>query len=144
MLIYALEVDSLGQAARGELPFVPVTSPELGTPIRIFVSDPAVVSPQDRAVNLIYEHPTYGRFALIEQLSQTTQTELEALAGCDLAKGCEGSWSVITIKGATKALLIVGPGSTSVTWLAGDVRFDLLGPPETFSREEAIAVDNAA
>src|SRR5207249_609189 len=57
MLIYAQEVQSMTDAANG-VPFIPIASQGLGDPIHIYVSDPAAVPLQDRAINLIYQHPT--------------------------------------------------------------------------------------
>ena len=143
MLVYSLEVSSIPEAAT-KLPFVPIASLTLGDPISIFVSDPAAVPVEDRAISLTYQHPSYGRFVLGEQLSQTTQQELEALAdGCDPSQGCEGTWTIVTIRETTKALLVAGPGSTFMSWLVGPIRINLLGPPDTFDTSEAMAVANS-
>jgi hypothetical protein len=43
----------------------------------------------------------------------------------------------------TRAQLIQGPGSTDLIWLEGAMRFDLMGPPDTLSPEDAIEAANA-
>jgi hypothetical protein len=124
----------------GELSFTPIEPKALGTPLSIFMTDPTM-GPQDgRVVSFVYQSDLYGRFQVTEGVSQTTQAELEALAKCDPAAGCQGAWSLVTVQQATTALLIAGPTATSIVWLDGDTRFDVVGPTETFSSESAMAV----
>jgi hypothetical protein len=109
----------------------------------MILSDPNAggVSKEDLAFALIYDHPQYGRFHVIERASQTTQQELESLATtCDPAKGCEGEWTVVDLGDGVGALSIRGPVATSLTWLKGGVRFDVAGPSETFTQNAVVAV----
>lgn len=71
-----------------------------------------------------------------------TQAELESLAGCDPLAGCEGEWSLVRIRNDITALLIEGDIANSIVWLEDDIRFDVVGPAETFSADEAIEVAN--
>jgi hypothetical protein len=80
----------------------------------------------------------HGMFWLIQEESQIDQKELEGLAAsCDPAKGCVGSWTVVSLDAGTRALAIVGPEVTSVMWLHGAIRFDLTGPSATFDVAKA-------
>lgn len=117
--------------------FTPLLAVKLGRPTSIFVSDPGRVPRSDRAFSLVFDSTTYGRYDINEQVSHTNQQELESLVGCDHATGCEGSWSVVEIGNGVRALLVAGPRATSVTWLDGTLRIDVLGPASTFSADAA-------
>jgi len=47
---------------------------------------------------------------------------------------------MITLRDGTRALLVAGPGSTSIAWLRGKTRFFVLGPPDSFTVAEAEAI----
>lgn len=136
-----VEVSSV-QSVMGQLAFTPVQPPaSLGDAVGVFVSPPEI-DLQERAIGWVYQSSTYGRFFITEEISQTTQQELESLAGCDPNTGCEGSWTVVTLQDGTRGLLIAGPASTGIVWLNGNLRFDVFGPPDTFTVSNATAVAN--
>jgi hypothetical protein len=85
---------------------------------------------------MVYD-PRYGRLQVLEELSQTTQAELESLANCNHSKGCEGSWDLVTIRNGIRALVVTGPGSTFIAWLDHGE-----GPPAVLTRDEAITIAN--
>jgi hypothetical protein len=120
--------------------FAPLAPLELGSPKSVFVSDPQHVSRKDRVLSLVFNSPQYGRFTVNEQRSQTSQSELESLAGCDHQAGCQGTWRIVSLGSGTRVLLVVGPIATSVTWLDGALRIDILGPSLTFTADHATAV----
>jgi hypothetical protein len=139
LLINAEAVRSIA-AAKRRLPFPPVASPELVSKARIFVrAGPPRVG---RALDLMVYDPRYGRLQVLEELSQTTQAELESLANCNHSKGCEGSWDLVTIRNGIRALVVTGPGSTFIAWLDHGVRFTVEGPPAILTRDEAITIAN--
>jgi hypothetical protein len=124
------------------LPFDPAVPTALGQPTKLLVTDPASAELSERVMAIIYDHPTYGRFWIVEALSEMTQGELEALAECSPVSDCEGIWSLVTLGDGTTALQIEGPIANSVVWLEGQVEFDVLGPSATFSAAYAIEVAN--
>ena len=132
-----------GEAA-SHLAFDPVVPEALGEPLRLVMTTPDVAGTrkEDLAFAVVYDHPDYGRFYIVQAVPQTTQAELESLAGCDPSQGCEGEWSLVTIRSGVTALLIEGPVANSVIWLEDGVRFDVVGPAETFSAEEVLEVAN--
>lgn len=123
--------------------FAPVDVSPLGTPDGVFVTDPRLAPQQARVVAWTFDHPTYGAFVLIQEPSQTTQEELESLAGCDPASGCQGSWSLVELASGRRALLIEGPASTALIWLDGGRRLTAMGPSGTFFPASAEAVAEA-
>lgn len=79
---------------------------------------------------------------MVEELSQTTQKELESLAGCDPSTGCQGSWSIVQLATGLNALLIQGEASTALIWLDNGMRFTVMGPPSTFTPASAEQIAN--
>jgi hypothetical protein len=130
-----------GQAA-DLLPFTPVDVSVLGTPKATFVTNPQASRPSDRVVAWTFNTSKYGTFDVVEEVSQTTQAELESLAGCDPSTGCEGSWAVDPLASGTNALLIQGSGSTALIWLHNGMRFTVMGPPGVFTPGSAEEIAN--
>jgi hypothetical protein len=140
LLVGALEVPGVTQAV-SYLSFRP-TLPALGPPDKVYVGGGDRPT-KSTTVGMRFTTEAYGRFWLLEQESQTNQEELEALASsCDPEKGCEGSWTLTKLDDGTVALSIAGPKATSIVWLRGEVRFDVLGPSATFTTASAAAVAN--
>ncbi|GIV00729.1 MAG: hypothetical protein KatS3mg014_2344 [Actinomycetota bacterium] len=69
-----------------------------------------------------------------------SEEELRSWASCDPLAGCEGSWTLMPIGEHEEGILIEGPPATSVVWLSGDVRYDVVGPSETFGRKAALEI----
>ncbi|MDQ3857430.1 MAG: hypothetical protein M3327_03140 [Actinomycetota bacterium] len=140
-------------AAASVISFTPEVPPELGPPVGIFISRPEIF-PADRSVLLRFEHPMYGLFVIREARPQIpppeAQATLERLAAGCADGSCGGNWSVVTLADGSRAVLSTGPGSEQqkTNFIAfvdfnNGLRFDIMGPPETFSGEEAVAVANA-
>ena len=131
-------------AAAGYLPFTPLRAPSLGPPSRVLVTDPQQVDESHRAFALEYRDPDHGRFYVVQDITQGTQEDLEALGTdpCLPEDGCEGSWSIVTPGDGVRALLVVGPPgtSTSVSWLSARTMIYVMGPPETLTAEAAIEI----
>jgi len=128
------------EEAQALVPFPVFLPDELGAPVRLVVTDPASAAPEMRAVAAVYDHATYGRFWVIVRISEMSEEELRSWAGCDPAAGCEGSWTLVPFRGSDEAILIEGPLATSVVWLSGDLRYDVVGPAQTFGGTAALEV----
>jgi hypothetical protein len=133
-------VSSTEERATREMQFDLLVPSLLGDPTRIVITAPASAPPKFRLTGFVYDSPARGRFWVIEAISQTTQGELESLASCEPATGCEGSWTVVPLPRGIRGLLIEGPVATSVIWLEADRRFDVIGPSETFGGSFATEV----
>lgn len=138
------------EAALPLLPFTPIVpAAELGAPSKIIVSDPSVFSKENRGLGLRFDHPSYGRFWVTQDplpsgISQEQlQADLESLADCE-DRGCEGEWSLETIRGGIRGLLLIAPphGATAVEWYENGIEMSVMGPPDAFTGEEALAAAN--
>jgi hypothetical protein len=67
--------------AASVLGFIPVDVSPLGTPDATFVTNPNLAPPEGRAVAWTFSDAKFGVFVVDEEVSQTSQAELEALAG---------------------------------------------------------------
>jgi hypothetical protein len=84
--------------------------------------------------------PTY---VLIERNSGWSQSQLKSLAkSCDPSHGCEGRWTLTTIRNGVTALSIVGDRTTGLIWLEGGITFDLYGPSETMTPAVMLQLTN--
>lgn len=134
---------SRAEKAEPHLAFRPSTPEELGTPARILFTRPEAAQRSDRILSLEYRNERYGRFLALEAMSQTNEAELAGIAAqCQEATGCEGEMWVETLDDGSLALFIRGPTAASVTFLDGAVRFDLIGPPDTFTPDRARELAN--
>lgn len=104
---------------------------DLGNPVKIMVDDPAA-DHAGTTVAWVYQHPTHGRFFVIEGFTAFTQTSLEALATCDPSKGCEGQRALFRLKNGATGVLITGRPTTGILWLWQGLTFDVYGPIDTF------------
>lgn len=139
-IVNGMEVTGTEKADR-HVPFDTSAPRELGDPVRILVTRPVAIRPKDRIVTLEYRHPKYGRFLVLQATSHTTEEDLKGLAAqCRRETGCEAEASLKTLDDGTFALLLEGPTATSMTFLHGPVRFDLIGSSDSFTAERAEAV----
>ena len=130
-IIGGTEVADLAHAT-AQLTFV-ASAPRVASAIvRILVGNDSIA--------WVYQDSVIGRFVLIESHSVWTQQQVEALATCDPADGCEGTWALVKIRGGISALFISGRQSTGVIWLENGVTYDLFGPPGSFTRPVSISV----
>jgi hypothetical protein len=128
--------------AASRLPFRPVAPAAIGRLRAIFVHR-GVKSRARQALGLVIDHPAYGRFLLSEEPTTMTAAQLATIAArCDPAHGCEGTWRMVSLPNGTPALLVAGPASTGLLWLRKSVRFDVYGPPDTFTVASATDVAN--
>lgn len=139
--IRGTDVATTAEAA-AHVSFTPLVPKGLGNPVRIQVDSPSADHAGMTAA-FVYQHPAYGRFFLIERKSSTTQADLEALAGCNHAAGCEGEWTLVKLKNGTNGLLITGGPTTGIMWLSNGVLLDVFGPIDTFTVPDAMAVTYA-
>jgi hypothetical protein len=126
--------------AAAAMPFEVIVPRIDGGPQRIVFTPPESAPLGSRHVEFLFTDRKFGRFHLIEEVSQTNQRELEGLARCSWLDGCEGSWKVVDLPRGIRGVLIDGPTANSMIWLEGTTRFDLLGPSETFDPLAAILV----
>jgi len=140
-LVNGVEVSGVDEA-RSSLAFEPRLPAELGSPARLLMTDPDSVGPASRVFAAIYDHSSYGRFWVIERVSEMTQAEPRSWTKCDPAIGCEGARTLITVGDSIEAILREGPNATAVVWLVGDLRFDVVGPADTLAAKEAVEVAN--
>ena len=118
--------------ARREMGFDLLVPSLLGKAARIVITSPDASPPRFRLAGFVYEDPAHGTYWVIEAVSQTSQRELESLTECEAAAGCEGSWTIVELPRGIRGVLVEGPSATSVLWLEGERRFDVIGPSETF------------
>jgi len=119
--------------------FAPVVPQALGSPAAVAVHG----SYRPQAVGLVFNTPAFGRFIVLEDRAQPNEQEfLENLAAtCHPQTGCEGSWTMISLKNGIRALLIANPDvSNGVLWVENGLSFDAFGPSDTFSVADAEAV----
>jgi len=128
--------------AAAHISFAPLVPHGLGNPVKIMVDDPAA-DHAGKTVAWVYQHPTHGRFFVIEGFTAFTQTSLEALATCDASKGCEGQRALLQLKNGATGVLITGGPTTGIIWLWHGLTFDEYGPIETFRVGSAKAVADA-
>lgn len=133
-------VTSTVAEATREMGFDVLVPSLLGEPARIVITSPGSSPPRLRLAGFVYEDPTRGMYWVIEGVSQTSQRELESLTECEAAAGCEGSWTIAELPRGIRGVLVEGPIATSVMWLEGERRFDVVGPSETFDRPFATEV----
>lgn len=94
----------------------------------------AMASRSADAMALVFTDVTVGRYVLIERNSGMSQTQLESLAkSCDPGNGCQGRWTLTTIRNGITALSITGGPTTGLMWIEGGVTFDLYGPADTMT-----------
>ena len=137
-------VPTTASDAAKSLAFTPVVPQSLGEPTKTLMTAPESGPVETRAFALQYQDPNLGLFWIAETVSTTSQQELENTANnCTAAAGCEASLSVQTLSDGKRVLLNEGPGSTYLEMLNSGDRFSVLGPPDTFTRDDALKVAEA-
>ena len=139
--IAGTSVTSSDEAA-AHVSFAPLVPTALGPPIKVIV-DNGLRSHAGMTIAWVYQHPSYGRFVVIEGKASWTQASLEALVVCDPAKGCEGRRALVSMKTGANGLLVTGGPTTGIIWLWQGLTFDVYGPIDTFSVADAKAVADA-
>jgi hypothetical protein len=135
------------QQAQAEVVFRPVAPAAVGKPFSVFVNADEA-DPAQQTLALIYQHPKFGRFMLVELPNFGTPDDLAAIVdNCTSNTPCESEWSLVQLNDGARAALKVGSPTvpfetTGVIWMRGNVAFQLLGPVETFGREAALAIAN--
>lgn len=131
------------QEAGNHLDFPPPTPRGLGQPDQVLVTHPDSALRTDRIISLEYTHPDFGHFLVLQSVSQTNEAELSNIAArCLPETGCEAKASVEVLGQNNIALLLEGPTTTSIIWIRGRVRFDVVGPADSFTAEDARGVAN--
>jgi len=133
-------VESTVAEAKREMGFEVLVPSLLGEPARVVITSPDSSPPRFRLTGFVYDDPTHGTYWVIEEVSQTSQGELESLTECDPAAGCEGAWTIAELPRGIRGVLVEGPTASSVMWLEGVRRFDVIGPSETFDGSFATEV----
>ncbi len=126
--------------------FAPVAPASLGRPLGVYTA----ADLHDRAtktIAIVYQHPQYGRFMIIEGPRVGTQSDLETLvAECNGPHPCDADWHLSTMADGTVAAMHVGTSTahatTGLMWLHGNTAYDLEGPASSFSGATALAVGN--
>jgi hypothetical protein len=141
-------VSSVAEAA-SDVAFQPVAPPSLGAPTALAL-DPESGNEQltraDAQLTIAYADVANGPFWLVERASGATTTD--TLAGyaqeCD-SRRCYGTWTMESLDGGNQGLLIEGPtgSTTAVVWVQNGVYFNVVGPADSFSADQATSVANA-
>jgi hypothetical protein len=135
--ILDLAKESGVSAAAASLPYAPDVPTSLGMPQSIMVAS------YTRTLALIYQDPKLGRYWVEETVSQTSNTELQSMADCSTpAPDCDTDWFSTTLADGTPAIALPTP-NTALIFLHGSMRFDILGPADTFTTQDAVHVANA-
>jgi hypothetical protein len=136
------------QDARDELPFDSVVARALGVPESVYLPREGggphptvafVYRSQPRGLMWVFEAP---RDAAISFAQATQDAEALVQACAEPASACEGRWTMATLQDGSRALLIAGPEATSVAWMRGAARFQIMGPADDLLPTEAIAAAN--
>ena len=129
------------QEASKSLTFVPVVPSTPASPDEVDVSE--LVD----TLALVYHGLPFGTFWLEEAVtSDGSPDEIDRLTACDpsVTPGCNPEWKLAVLADGTHAATISSPPSTVVIFFHGGLRFDIVGPPDTFSLTDALVVANAA
>lgn len=140
---HVVEVPDLDGAGK-LLSFTPI-KPKLSRLNRIYVSDPGDTFIESRGIVFLFEEPSDDPYWVIESPSEVTEQGFKKdlrsdVAQCAGANRCVGSWSMVAVRGDRDALLIQnGSRTTVILWMESGLRIQIMGPPETFTGQEAIA-----
>ena len=169
----------IGSVADAKLQFSPDVPDGLGPAERLVVT-PGNESDLGREIGWVYDDPDYGRFVVLERVADgpLTEAEHESLAaaspGCRTLPATEedeekfgkgagptiecnyGDASLVSVRGGTRAILIVGEISTALVWIepldfesvaAYETKFEhpaleitVMGPIAEFQPSEALAI----
>jgi hypothetical protein len=118
------------------LPFEAVL-PASARPVRIFLSDPARTPRGSIEMAATFDDPHYGVFQLFEQPVGISESALEAWAtNCNTC-----SLQEVATVGSAHVLILSSPGhGISFTWLKGGVLRTIMGPEQSFTRSDGLAL----
>jgi hypothetical protein len=129
--------------AASRVAFKPVIANSLGKLASVYVHR-LLPTRVKQMVGLVYDHPSYGRFFLVEGPTDGNTARLAAWADqCKPENGCEGTWRMIDLTPNLRGLMVAGPVSTGVVWIVGGVAYDLYGPTESFTTYAATVLASA-
>jgi len=129
-------VNGLSVAA-GRVAFKPRAADVLGKLAGVYVHR-SIASRAEQMLGLVYDHPSYGRYFLVEGPTDGTTAGLAAWADqCKPETGCQGTWSMIDLTPSVKGLLVAGPVSNGVVWIVRGVAYDLYGPTASLTMRAA-------
>ena len=131
-----LTVGSVDEAEQ-YLPFEPIVPATLGNPEQIVVTDRKFL--RANLLELMYLHPTYGRFHLLEDRNRMDEAFLESRAD-QINEVGSAEAGMVPIADEVRGLQVAGCVTNYVTWTQGRVLLDVLGPVATFSPEESLEV----
>lgn len=129
------------EEARSQLAFAPVVPKDVTSLLRIVVSNPLDIPPEERSIAFVYQDPVYGRFFVAESLTEESQADLEAQVALNNVPGVQARLSLVTIRGDIRALVIEGDRTVSLEWLDQGLRIVIMGQP-TLTPEDVIAIAN--
>ena len=140
-LLAGRKLPSVADAA-AEIRFRPVAPAAAGMPVSVWIPARAT----QHLLALVYQHPSYGRFMVIEVPNIGTQQDLEGLVAQCMA-GCEEQWTVAQLEDGSEAIVFEGSPSvphetTGVIWIHSGLALNVLGPAASFSRDAALALAN--
>ncbi len=127
-------------SARQEVVFSPIAPDAFGGPKAFVVSDPASTSETDRSFAAVYDDKEYGRFWIVENSTTSTPASIKGMvSGCTVDAGCETKMDLVTlVDGSTAA--VMRQNTQGVMWVANGVLYDVVGPVETLSWDESVAI----
>jgi hypothetical protein len=136
---------SIEDAARA-LPFRPLV------PVGIAPCEVLVSPWRPATLTLRFQDPQFGIFNVGQRTPEFSiaraERVLRSMAGPCVDEGCEGVWSLTRLSDGREALLTLGRGLELATHNIvfihpSGIEVVIQGPPQTFQREDAIAVANA-
>ncbi len=140
-----VSVDAIS-ALSSKLAFTPVIPAEFAADATSFIHDPTQTSISQQAVAFVINSAKVGKFDVIEEpAAPTASDDLKAMAGntCPPGSGCTTSATLVTLNGGQEALLVTGANSVGLIWGSAGHRFDIFGPPTTFTPDIATNLANS-
>lgn len=131
---------SASDAAR-VLAFVPIV-PSVVIGLQSIVTSPRSIPLSAMTVAFVYRDQAMGRFAIEEWISQETLAEFQAQLQYNSDPSNTETLSIVKLDSGQQALLAVGPNTTYVQQIHGNLLVMVIGPSSTFSAADAVAVAN--
>jgi hypothetical protein len=140
-LLAGRKLSSVADAA-ADVRFKPAAPAAVGQPVSIWVPAQA----RQHLLALVYQHPRYGRFMVVEVKNIGSQQDLEGLVNQCLA-GCAEQWSLIRLDDGSEAVVFEGSPSipfetTGVIWIHNGLALNVLGLAAGFGRDAAVRLAN--
>jgi hypothetical protein len=127
-------------AAKAHLPFAPSVPGNAAAPSRVYVSDPSRSPRSEQAFAAIVRDPKYGLFQVLEQQTVMTEDQLEAWA--ETCNTC--TIQQVASLGQRRFLILASPGhGLAISWLTGTTLHTIIGPNETLTQANALALASA-